>query len=375
MKYIRILLIFSSLLLIFCGKDESKVDKKKDIQREQSRYTSIKFTEDLRINREDWYPGALEIDDEGKIYVFDNYLSKIYIFDIHGNEVDQKEFRQGQGPGDINFMDPAFSSKGNLHIYDKKIRRLTIFDKDWNILDTRSLEQSHFIFLLDSNNCMYLWKAESEFIEGEEKVNNSLVKLSSSGKFLNEFLKYEGNANQIRSNIFAIYIYPPYGIFKLDTEDFIYYATSDKYEINVVSPQGKLIRKITKTTKTRNVTEMDTGTSISNYKKALARFEYKLEFVIPDRMPAIADFFVFENKYILIVTYENPMDSPALSGDLFDNKGTFLSNVDVPKYSRWDDWRILFKKGAIYKNNHFYTIEKRDDDSFIVKRYKVSWII
>ena len=244
-------------------------------------------------------------------------------------------------------------------------------------MDTRDLRKQYgksFLYLrLDTKNFIYAWTFEPEIIEGKEIWTHNLMKISPSGKFLGEFFMYRENADQIVSNISTIRIYPPFGIYKLDVEDFVYFAISDKYEINVLSPQGKIVRKITKTSKTRKITENDTKNKISGYEKALSRFGHKLEFIIPERMPAIADFFVFENKYILVITYENPTGSPILRGDLFDQDGNFLSNIDFPRYLRWADWNGLFKKGAFYKKNYFYTVEHQEGDSRVVKRYRMNW--
>ncbi len=374
-------LVILCALMIHCS-NQKEIEEKKDIQGENPRFTSLKFTEDLRIYRESRYPTGLEIDDEGNIYGFEVDFGKIYIYDKHGNEVGQKEFKQGQGPGDIYFMDPTFSSDSNLYIFDKKNQRLTVFNREWKIIDTRELRKKHkknFLFLrLDSKNCIYSWIHKRNFTEDKYSPRFALMKLSPSGKFLGEIFEYRDLEGEYYfqpylENIEYVYLYPPFGTFKLDAEDFVYYAVSDKYEINVISPQGEFVRKITKTTKTRNVTEKDTSSTISKLKKIHSRFGNKVEFIIPDRMPAISDFFVFENKYILVTTYENPFDSSTIRGDLFDNEGNFLSNVDVPKYQGWSHWGILFKKGAIYKNNYFYTIEYKDEDGRIVKRYKVNW--
>ncbi len=237
------------------------------------------------------------------------------------------------------------------------------------------------ILRLDSKNCIYAWIHKRDFIEDRYSPKFALIKLSPSEKFLYEIFEYRDSDGEYQmkpsnENIIYIYLYPPFGTFKIDIEDFVYYAVSDKYEINVISPQGKFERKIRKAINARKITEKDTNRIISNNKKALSRFGRKLEFIIPERMPTIADFFIFENKYVLVITYENPLDSMDLRGDLFDNKGNFLSSVDVPKYCQWSYCRVLFKKSSIYKNNYFYTIEyseKKDDDSRIVKRYRVNW--
>jgi len=367
--------------MIQCNSQKELADKK-NIQGDHPGYSSIKFTEDLRIDREDWYPGGLEIDNEGNIYIFEVDFGKIYIYDKHGNEVGQKEFKQGRGPGDIYFMDPTFSSDGNLYIFDKKNQRLTVFNREWKILDIRELRKKYkknfMILRLDSRNCIYSWIHKRNFTEDKYSPRFALIKISPSGKFLGEIFEYRDLKDEYYfqpslENIEYIYLYPPFGTFKLDAENFLYYAVSDKYEINVMSPQGEFVRKIIKTTKTRKITEKDTSRQISQLKKVLSRFGRKLEFFIPVRMPAIADFFVFDNKYILVVTYENPLDSPILKGDLFDNEGNFLSNVDVPRYDGWSYCRVLFKKSAIYEKNYFYTIEYKDEDGRIVKRYRMLW--
>jgi len=151
-------IFFLCPLMIHCNSKKEIVEKK-NIQEEHPRYSSLTFTEDLKIDRENWYPSGLEIDDEGKIYVFEIDYAKIYIYNKDGNEVGRKEFKQGEGPGDINFTDPTFSSDGNLYIFDKKIGRLAVFNKEWKILDIRELRRElgrNFLFLrLDSRNYIY----------------------------------------------------------------------------------------------------------------------------------------------------------------------------------------------------------------------------
>jgi hypothetical protein len=360
----------------------ARVDGIKGSREQDRKYSSIKFIEDLSISREGWYPSLLEIDDEGRIYVIETDFAKIYVYDKHGNEEYYKEFNQGPGPGDINFVDPAISSDGRIYIFDKKTQRLTIFKKDWERLETRELRKalgkSCLFFNLDSRHIMYIWSQKHNFEEGVYSPTIALLKVSPQGKYLGEVIEYvdidskyalQESADKTR----YVCLYPPFGIFKLDADDFGYYALSDKYEIIVISPQGEVVRKIIRTGKTRKVTHEDTQPLISGATKALSKFGRKLEFIIPDRMPAIADFFLFENKCILVVTYEGARDSGSLGGNLFDGKGNLLADVDVPIYARWGNWQMLFKKGAIYKNKYFYTIEQDDDDDAMVKRYRVVW--
>ncbi len=367
---------------VYCSNSKKQVRKEESIKGELPGYTSLEFIEDLKISREDRYPTGLEIDAEGNIYAFEVDFAKVFVYDKNGNALSQKEFKQGQGPGDINFMDSIFSLDGNLYIFDKTLGRLTIFNKEWDVLGTRELRKKNkdpSFIRLDSRNSIYGWTLKEDVRKGKYFFSVALAKFSQQGKSLREIFEYRDLANfnatyDTEKNIQYIHLYPPYGTFKLDSEDFVYYAVSDKYEINIVSPQGEPVRKITKQGKTRKVTGEDTEDLISMYKKASSRYGRETGLIIPDHMPAIADFFVFENKYVLVVTYENPMNSPTLKGDLFDDKGNFLSNVEVPKYWQWYYWGVRFKKNAIYKKNHFYIIEhNEDEDSYTVKRYRMVW--
>lgn len=96
--------------------------------------------------------------------------------------------------------------------------------------------------------------------------------------------------------------------------------------------------------------------------------------IIPNQMPYIADFFILENNYLLVITFENDIDEEFLSGDLFDEKGIFLARVEVPKYYRWFELIGPGGSNALVKNNYFYTIEAdQSEENFWVKRYKIIW--
>jgi hypothetical protein len=77
-----------------------------------------------------------------------------------------------------------------------------------------------------------------------------------------------------------------------------------------------------------------------------------------------------------VITHESDYDEENVVGDLFDENDVFQTRVEVPKYSSWYRYSSFygFKNNALYKKNHFYTIEvDESEENFYVKRYKMIW--
>ncbi|MCJ7579932.1 MAG: hypothetical protein MUP98_05290, partial [Candidatus Aminicenantes bacterium] len=156
--------------------------------------------------------------------------------------------------------------------------------------------------------------------------------------------------------------------YKIDSKDNAYYAATDKYEINVISPDGKVIKRITKKGKSRKLTQNE----INSFEPEKPNPRFVTD--IPENMPYIADFFVLENDFLLVVNFESGEDDNFLLGDIFDDKGIYLGRVQIPKYYRWNYLIQPYKIGAVLKNNSFYIIESdENEERFWVKRYKVTW--
>jgi len=152
--------------------------------------------------------------------------------------------------------------------------------------------------------------------------------------------------------------------FQLNDRGQLYFAMTDLYEIQKYSADGKPLKKIIKKGKTRDLTPEERESFTS--KSPNPRIVYD----IPDHMPSIADLFILENDYLLVVTFESVGDT--LSGDVFDNTGRFLTTVKVPEYYRWDILDSPAKTNAVVKGGRFYTIEAdEDEDNFYVRRYKL----
>lgn len=327
----------------------------------------LKFEKDLAITKELWDPSRLLIDDEENIYVYsDKALIK---FNPQGVELSIKQLPRGQGPGEFRSSDPYFSTDGLLYIFDTMHRRLTVMDKNYEIQRMQKVNFLGDIFRLDSRSNMY-------FLVGKAlpktRMRNKVVltKLSPSGKLLHEIDSYETGVQRDVSGVLHSFYYGPQMRYKIDSRDNIYYAMSDKYEINILSPEGRLIKKILKKGNSRKITDKE----IEKYNPRPKSKSGRSVIDMPKHMPFIADIFVLDNGYLLVVTYENSDDTPTLAGDLIDEKGVYRARVQVPKYHYWYWLFQATKSMAVYKNNNFYTIEAdEDEENYWVKRYRMDW--
>ena len=325
---------------------------------------SIWFEQDLSISEKSWIPQDLLIDEEENIYTFSDGLKK---FNRQGVGVKSIKIPTGQGPGEFQKIDPCFSRDGLLYIFDPPQRRLTIMNKDLEIQRIQKLDYAGMIFQADSKGNMYFLNLE--FIpKTTDRQRLVLTKFSPSGIPKYRMHEYEWGMFRDSKGIYHHAIYPPQLKYKIDLEDNTWYAMSDKYEVNIVNPEGVLIRRILKKGLTRKITQKE----ITKYKpKSPAP---RLVFDMPEYMPSIADLFVLDNHFLLVVTFENDDDELTLGGDLFDDRGIYRARVQIPKYSNWNDLVQPKKSNAVYRNGHFYTIESdQDEEHFFLKRYKIIW--
>lgn len=325
-----------------------------------------RFIEDLSITKPSWWPWSILVDDEGKILVFSGKDRVLDIFDQEGNAVFSKAFSRGQAPGEFSSFDPYLSKDNRLYIVDGSQRRLTIFDAVYEIQNIRKLSLWGDNFRLDSLGSMYF--LQLKFLpHTTDRQKLILTKCSPEGIPLHEVHGYEWGVRRDINGIYHTDAFRTQIKYKIDEKNNVYYALTDRYEINVVSPDGARVKRITKKGSSRELTP-DERESFKP-KKPNPRFVTD----IPGRMPYIADLFVLKDDFLLVITFESFQEDAYLIGDVFDGDGIFRARVQVPRYHDWNFLLAPRKGRAIYKNGHFYTIESDEyEENFWIKRYKLS---
>jgi len=325
----------------------------------------VKFVLDLTLTQEAWTPFALLVDGQGAIHVFSGKDNTLIRFDASGRETFRRDFKSGQGPGEFGFLDPAFTRDGRLLVLDGRQRRLTAFDKDFKLLGISRIDIWGDNFRLDSVANMYLMVIK--FLpKTRDRQLLVLTKCSAEGKPLTEVHEYEWGLTRDSRGVFHGAAYRSQVKHQVDARDNLWYAATDRYQINVVSPEGKLVRRIIKKGEPRKLTEAE----IEGFKPKDPKSRSVTD--VPDRVPPLADIFLLDSGHVLAVTFEGRPEDGKLIGDVFDGQGVFRARAQVPKYDGWNFLMAPSKPNALAQGGFFYTIETPEDgDEIFVRRYKI----
>jgi hypothetical protein len=145
------------------------------------------------------------------------------------------------------------------------------------------------------------------------------------------------------------------------------YITKNKYEIHIVSAEGKPIKAIQKKANPRSITKQEIVKYLPKNSPS-----GRIVTDIPEAMPALADIFVLEKGSLLVVTFDNDDTEPTLAGDLFDPEGRYRARIQVPKYHSWYWLFMSAKSNALIKKNKFYTIETDPEEiKYYIRRYRI----
>jgi hypothetical protein len=154
--------------------------------------------------------------------------------------------------------------------------------------------------------------------------------------------------------------------FQIDARDQVWYVATDRYEINVVTPEGTLVRRIIKKGAPRKLTEAEIEGFRPKDPKSMVVTD------IPERVPPLVDLFLLEQGILVAVTRESLPGDKKLVGDIFDASGVFRGRARVPKYDAWDFSMAPSQSLALAQGGFFYTVETPEDgDETVVRRYRI----
>lgn len=301
---------------------------------------------------------SLAVDDEENIYVLDMQLKKVRVFDSKGQYLRTIGGGGGQGPGEVRVpVQIQITSQNEIKIFDMPARSLNFFSLDGNFQRRTPLIKMPFpaTSIIDSNGDLigyFMFAEEDEPITALLKYNSNQERQFKIAQ-LDPLSEKERNKRPLQPSL----------LFDISKDDNIVWANSLKYEINIVSPEGILLRKISKEHVPIEIKEQD--------KKEIVPLIFGKESLTPEEEANFAKYFdpinwirVDDENRIFIDTLEKTNDRKYYYHDVFDSEGRYMAKVGLPS---WPTLRM------VWKNNKLYTIEENEEDFMIVKRYKVTW--
>ncbi len=215
---------------------------------------SLILTEDLCIGEEETedfvFSGirTIEVDDEGNIYVLDAKEVCVKVFDRSGKHI--RTFgKKGQGPGEMQrpVRMHLFAGK-EIMIYDWANSRLSYYSLEGECLREISTGKYRFARAIPDSKGNIIGQVT---VFGDE----ILSEIKKFDPELNPILEIETIEEARIPRVFNM-VSPVINV-RLMNNDHIAWGNSAKYEIFIVNPEGKTIRKIIKDYTPVKITEAD----------------------------------------------------------------------------------------------------------------------
>jgi len=301
---------------------------------------------------------SVAVDDEENIYVLDMQLKKVRVFDSKGQYLRTIGGGAGQGPGEVRVPTQIqITSQNEIKIFDMPARSLNFFSLEGNFLRKTQLTKMPFPgnSIIDSNGDLIGYFI---YVEKDDPIT-ALLKYNSNQERQFKIAQLDPLSEKERKKMPL----QPSLLFDISEGDNIIWANSLKYEINTVSPEGILFKKISKEHVPIEITEQD--------KKEIVPSIFGKESLSPEEEANFAKYFdpinwisVDDENRIFIDTLKKTNDRKYYYHDVFDSEGRYIAKVGLPS---WPTLRM------VWKNNKLYTIEENEEGFMIVKRYKVTW--
>ena len=348
----------------------------------------IVFTEELSIGEvegdENYLFGQnifFNTDEDGNFYVSDLNNHRILKYDADGKHL-LTIGREGQGPGEFGSLSLIrFDKDKNIYTNDAINNRVSFFDKEGKYLKQVRMTERYPQLIINSKNFFIA----NKFTISQEGNIQKLTYLYGlfDGEFnpVAELFKNEiemplptgvdaSSLGEYVAKVFSISAFRPQVITALADNDSIYLGYPDKYEINIYSPEGKLVKKINRDSDPIPVSNKDKESFVKIAsenlpaiitedikEKAFQNIKY------PKHKPAYQGLTLMENGWLAVIV-DSVEDEYTLI-DIFDKEGKYLAHFKTPVPAEGIWAGLLF-----FKNGKAYSVVTEDDYKF-VKRYSI----
>jgi hypothetical protein len=345
-------LLVALLPLLACGgetgvRDDASIIVRNRPPGEWGTTDRWRLVEEVRIGggADDEGPAAfgrivgVALDPLGRVWVADGLQHQIRVFAGDGRHV-RSIGRKGAGPAefqDIAGMD--WGPDGNLWVLDAGNARFAVYDTTGKLVTTRSrtanVSLSPWPGGFDAQGRLYDLGSHRQ--QGETSVTSlSRVDISSgaadtlklppfSQVFFGEVSRTEGTHTQTNQ---APVPFTGHQVWALDPRGYVWFASTDRYRLERLSPEGAPDRVIELENRAIPVTRQDKERMLENY----AWFEKqggKLDpSLIPDTQPHLLGFFFDDVGNVWAQpAYPVGRNKPF---DVFDSTGTYLGRIEGP---------------------------------------------
>jgi len=299
---------------------------------------------------------GLDVLPDGTVYVIDSKDSRVKVFDAKGRFV--RAFgKAGQGPGELNQpVGILITPENEVLVEDALNQRLALF----------SLEGA-FIRQVSTAKAFGLSGIQ---MDGRGLVVARSMGLGEAGKLSMDVKTYDKEFNPKVKLASVEFLISPQAkinpflamnlLYALDGQGRLYFGSNRDYEIKVVSPEGKVLRTISREYDPVPITQEEKDELLKLVPNAPG-VNVKDMIQCPDAYPAFGNFVLADEGRLLVRTYEKGRAKKEFFWDVFDAEGRYIAKIPIV-----DDIR-LWRDGRAY-----FFVE--DEDGFRVLRcFRARW--
>ena len=322
--------------------------------------THFSMKEDLTIGESEKGEGPLlaqinsiDVDDNGNIYALDIKACTILVFNKLG-ELTRRIGGKGQGPGEMTLPTSlSLDAQNVIIVYDVGNARMTSYSADgkfvrqWN---TAAVGGVFIRIVPDSAGGFYGMVS----IAGNTLFNR-LMRFDKELKpigLISEISYPRGSDNEAT-------FFSPSMFFTVVGGDKLIWGEWHKYELFMVAPDGRAIKRIIKDYRALRVTNKYKENEIAaRYGKG--GIPPGLKAVFPEYLPAFRFIVADDDGRLYVRTFEKATNDWNFY-DVFNSDGVYIAKIPLPHHP------------ATIKKGKFYMIETTEAGLQVVKRYAFEW--
>ena len=303
---------------------------------------------------------AIDVDDDGNLYILDNIAIEVRVFDKYGNylySIGQK----GQGPGEMQRPSlPPFqiTLQNEILVSDPPTRRIIFYSLQGDYLRQISIASIRGIF--------YLLKIDSKGNFIVKLLYAPVFEIKQELKMFDSELSPLVSLKTLKGDPYlpgVIHLFRPSISFVLTQDNKIIWGTSSKYEFHILNSNAKVMKMIYKDYDRVEIPEKYKERIKERYRKA----GRKVKIHFPKHFPAFNDVYIDDEGRLFVQTYERVKDKEQYYYfDVFNPIGKYIAKIPI-KAGRTRQY--------IWKKNKLYTVEVDEEGYPFIKRYKVIWEI